>query len=161
MPVTVYEYPFKKHVDDPPLLYILIGEFQHLNAPARYYLICTLTYRKEGWYERIGLHYKNKNVATVVTANAPMPLPIKDAINVVRDAIEDFELYKKHNAWTYLDDHMLEMARAFVPVLETRRLSEIRSSCAQRVISRAWRTCVSDPNYAVCIKRLKREFEML
>ena len=161
MPVTVYEYPFKKHVDDPPLLYILIGEFQHLNAPARYYLICTLTYRNEGLFKRIGLHrvlvhYENENA---VTANTP--LPIKDAIDVVRDAIEDFEFYKRHNAWTYLDDHMLEMARAFVPVLETRRLSEIRSSCAQRVISRAWRTCVSDPNYAVCIKRLKREFEML
>jgi len=162
MYVTVYEYPFKKHADDPPLLYILLGEFQHLNVPARYYLICTLTYRNEGLFKRIGLHkvlvhYEN----AAVTANAPLKVSVKDAIDVVRDAIEDFELYKRHNMGTYLDDRMLEMARAFVPVLKTRRLSEIRSSCAQRVISRAWRTCVSNPAYRVCIERLKREFEML
>jgi hypothetical protein len=161
MPVTVYEYPFKKHVDDPPLLYVLIGEFQHLNAPTRYYLICTLTYRNEGLFKRIGLHRVLVHYDNAATTSVTAPLPIKDAIDVVRDAIEDFEFYKRHNAWTYLDDHMLEMARAFVPVLETRRLSEIRSSCAQRAISRAWRKCISNPEYRVCIERLKREFEML
>jgi hypothetical protein len=135
----IYKYAYSMNANYP-VYYLMLG---HDFGRDQYY-ICTLTASNRGIMQFVGLH----------------------SICVHDDtwAVDDVQLLKKPldtlqkcitKRIGFVDDTLLKFANKY---MIKARLSEIRSSCAQRSIARAWRKCVSDPTYKVCIARLEREF---
>jgi hypothetical protein len=46
-----------------------------------------------------------------------------------------------------------------VPLIEHHFYDAIDFECAALIIQRHWKNCISDPNYAICRRRLRYEFE--
>ena len=141
-----------------PIYYLMLDQHDVMTRDqlTTFYFICTISGAKQGAFRRIGLHRIQVHEETWAIQEKH-----KNVLGTIQKSIQEFCPSTSIFVPEYvreLDNIMLESAKDYVVSYRNTRLSEIRSSCAQRSIARAWRKCVSDPTYKVCIARLAREF---
>ena len=165
MSIQVYKYPLNADfhgLDPDPVYYIYLDKATYRG----FHTICTLTPSSKGKFTKVGLHLvdvepeqKSEDAITKVVS-VYFPNGVQDVIRTINVAITKLQAVLPDDD-ACIGYYMIEIARTTIDKMRSTRLSEIRSSCAQRSIARAWRKCVSDPSYQVCIERLQNEFESM
>ncbi len=161
MPIQVYKYPLDPNfhgLDPDPVYYIYLDKY--IYTYRGFHTICTLTPSSKGKFTKVGLHMvdvepEQKSEDAIISIY--FPNGVQDVIRTINVAIDKLKAVLPDDV-ACIGYYMIETAHTVVDKMRSTRLSEIQSSCAQRSIARAWRKCVSDPNYKVCIKRLQYEF---
>ena len=139
LPVQIYKYQLDANyhrLHPEPVYYLYLGRANECRSS--YYAICTLTPTATGRFARVGLHAVQLDSDPLIynKADYNMSKYVPDVIRIIETALNKYELSHDYD---FSDGFMIQTAYAAVAKMRSTRLSEIRSSCAQRVIVRAWR----------------------